>query len=236
VHIARPLVVAPIAEVDALPPCRAPLRVVAAVQSDRPSESFALLADGAGRSSTDVRPGTPIGHGVVDSIGWSPTWGAYVVVVAHGARPCFFGESTPPTSSEPATTTATASPTPQRGGPLDRLVASGIERVGPNHFAVQRGLLRRLAADPDGIARTIRAVPTGDGQHITGIRIGAAPGSSLLGQLGLRDGDVLAAVNGRALDGPDHWLEAYMMLQSAEHVALSVLRDGRPMQIDADIR
>jgi general secretion pathway protein C len=54
--------------------------------------------------------------------------------------------------------------------------------------------------------------------------------------LGLRDGDLLLAVNGRSLATPDSALSAYSALRSSSRVSLLLARAGARVRMDYVIR
>ena len=61
------------------------------------------------------------------------------------------------------------------------------------------------------------------------------PGTPL-DALGVRAGDVLVSLDGIPLTSPDRMLEAYARVRTAMRVSAVVLRDGRPRQIDFEVR
>ena len=60
--------------------------------------------------------------------------------------------------------------------------------------------------------------------------------SSLLGRLGIQNGDMLRTINGFDLTEPDSVLEAYTRLRSAERLSLSVERRGQAVTMDYQVR
>jgi general secretion pathway protein C len=70
-----------------------------------------------------------------------------------------------------------------------------------------------------------------DGKTI-GIRlIGIRPGS-LLGTLGIRDGDVLESINGFDLGSPEKALQVYARLRTATSLNVKLTRQGQPVSIE----
>jgi S1-C subfamily serine protease len=68
------------------------------------------------------------------------------------------------------------------------------------------------------------------------VRIVAMRPGSPIAALGLRPGDRLASINGYELTSTERIVEAYARLLGAPRLALGIVRDGRPLQIDYEIR
>ena len=59
---------------------------------------------------------------------------------------------------------------------------------------------------------------------------------TLLGKLGLQNGDRLEAINGFEMASPEKALEAYARLRTADSLAVKVTRRGAPVTIDFKIQ
>jgi general secretion pathway protein C len=59
---------------------------------------------------------------------------------------------------------------------------------------------------------------------------------SLLGTLGIENGDRLQSINGFEMSDPQKALEAYARLRSADRLTVTVNRRGKPMNIDFNIK
>lgn len=105
----------------------------------------------------------------------------------------------------------------------------GVTRVpgAPETFELPRSALARSFGELESLSKLGRAVPHRDASGaIDGIQlIGVTPGSRAQ-QLGVRDGDVIHAVNGVALFGPKPAIEAMSGLQSADEISFEITRDG----------
>ena len=102
-----------------------------------------------------------------------------------------------------------------------------VDEVGPNSYRVSRSELERLAAE-EGVAhmRDIRVMPAFENGRAWGFRLAFVREGSLFAQLGLRQGDVIRRVNGRALDSPEKALEVYSELRAASRIDLELDRGG----------
>ena len=98
-----------------------------------------------------------------------------------------------------------------------------IQCSGGANCTIERDLINEVLANPTKLGG-IRAFPTGGGFKISKVRRGSLPY-----QLGLRSGDILTEVNGRAIDSVDAALELLPRLKSARNVSVTLSRRGKPM-------
>lgn len=88
---------------------------------------------------------------------------------------------------------------------------------------------------PLSLLRSVRVVPeTADGK-VVGLRLFGIRPTSLLGTLGLRNGDRLESINGFEVGNPEKALEAYARLRTAPRLHLSLQRSGHPLELDLNI-
>jgi hypothetical protein len=81
----------------------------------------------------------------------------------------------------------------------------------------------------------LRIVPEQKGGKVVGLRLFGVRPTSLLGTLGLKNGDRLDSVNGFEVGNPEKALEAYARLRNASRLQLRLDRAGQPVQIDLNI-
>ena len=74
------------------------------------------------------------------------------------------------------------------------------------------------------------------GGRFAGLRLRGIRPDTLLGLLGLQDGDRVQRINGFELGDPEHVVEAYARLRFADHLVADVDRGGREMNLDVFIR
>ena len=74
------------------------------------------------------------------------------------------------------------------------------------------------------------------GGRVVGVQLFGVRGNSLLGRLGMQNGDVLNRINGLDIASPDRALEAYSRLRTSDSLQVSVTRGGQPVNIDFHIR
>lgn len=124
-------------------------------------------------------------------------------------------------------------PTLQAGSPTD-----GITPVSENQFVVNQGFLEKNLLNLNEILQTARAVPyvePGSGRF-RGFLIQSIDPSSPFAKLGIRQGDVLTAVNDIVLDNMGKGLEAFQKLRNSPTVSLQMLRGGQQTNMTYDVK
>jgi len=130
----------------------------------------------------------------------------------------------------PAAATAEAQPKP------DDPYAGRVKQLADGVYEVDRSLVRELvtgAAKPTGV----RAIPviTKDGT-IGGIRmLGVRPGS-IAAAVGLKNGDILSAIDGDPIKTAQQLLDLYAKLDQTDKVELQGTRAGKPLAVQLHLR
>ncbi|MET0232811.1 MAG: type II secretion system protein GspC [Rhodanobacteraceae bacterium] len=89
----------------------------------------------------------------------------------------------------------------------------------------------RLRQNPDELARRVQIVPVLDGGKLTGVRVAPGSDAALIGQIGLKSGDVVTAINGAPVDSLARGQQILESLRSASNARVTVLRDGKPTDV-----
>jgi type II secretion system protein C len=90
-------------------------------------------------------------------------------------------------------------------------------------------------APPLALLQSVRVVPEQMNGKVVGLRLFGIRPASLLGTLGLKNGDRLESINGFDVTNPEKLLEAYARLRTAPHLQLRLLRSGHPLEVDLNI-
>lgn len=77
------------------------------------------------------------------------------------------------------------------------------------------------------LARQVNVQPVMENGRFAGVRLTVGRDSDILARTGLRSTDVITAVNGIPLDGPQRQGELLQMLQGARQLNLTIRRDGQ---------
>lgn len=224
------------------PRCGSEYRLVSTVVSDDPSWSFAAI--GSNGKTLLYRVGGRVAEGPeVTRITWR-----YAFLRPSGSSECYIGMFTPPeaaagstprlaTTSTSTSTTASASAMSMTGNAeLDAAIDSGVQKLGENEYNVDRSLVDRLLENQASLMRSARILPHEENGSVVGFKIYGVRRNSLLGKIGLQNGDIVHAINSFDMTSPDKALEAYARLRNADHLTVSVTRRGQRQNMDYNIR
>ncbi|MGK3968100.1 type II secretion system protein GspC [Sorangium sp. So ce118] len=212
-------------------------RVLLITQADDPAWSFAAMAGSDGKAILR-RQGDEISGQTVYYVGWDRVW------LTSGSSRCqaIVGGNNAGARASAAPTPAPAAPAatskaPARGGKkVPPEIASKIQRVSETEFNVERSAVDQILENQGELMRSARIVPEKEGDKVVGIRLFGIRPDSLLGTLGLENGDRLSSINGFEMSDPQKALEAYARLRTADRLTVSVNRKGKPMNIDFNIK
>ncbi|WP_437278869.1 type II secretion system protein GspC [Sorangium sp. So ce375] len=215
-------------------------RVLLITQADDPAWSFAAMAGSDGKAILR-RQGDEISGQTVYYVGWDRVWltsGSSRCQAIVGSRAVARASAAPvPTPAAPSTSTgAAAKPAARAGKKIPPEIASKIQRVSENEFNVERSAVDHILENQGELMRSARIVPEKEGDKIVGIRLFGIRPDSLLGTLGLENGDRLSSINGFEMSDPQKALEAYARLRTADRLTVSINRKGKPMNIDFNIK
>ncbi|MCL4223282.1 MAG: PDZ domain-containing protein [Myxococcales bacterium] len=118
--------------------------------------------------------------------------------------------------------------------------ADRVRAVGEGRWEVDRMLLRELVAAGTGgaggaAARGVRLQPVGAAGKLAGVKVAMARPGSLAHVLGLEAGDVIEAVDGRAIDSPAMLMDLYGRMGDLRRVDLGVRRKGAARTLIYDL-
>lgn len=203
-----------------------PLWSIAAIQG--PGESHPALR----------RVGDSVGDRKVAYIGFNPVQ-ASPAVWLEGSSLCqslMFGEQ--PVARAPSAAPQPAETPAPSGGPnaVDPDIKSRIQKVSDSEFNVDRGVVDKILENQAELMKSARIVPEQKDGQVVGIRLFGVRPDTLLGTLGLQNGDRLESINGFEMGSPEKALEAYARLRTASNMSVKVNRRGQPMTIEYKIK
>jgi general secretion pathway protein C len=142
----------------------------------------------------------------------------------------------PAAAPPPAASAAPAAPA--RGGPptVPPDIASKIQKISDTEFQVDRSVVDKILENQAELMRSARIVPEQKDGKVVGVRMFGIRPDTLLGTLGLQNGDRLETINGFNMASPEKALEAYARLRTAGSLKVQVNRRGQPVNIDYNIK
>jgi general secretion pathway protein C len=206
--------------------------LVIAASSD-PDWSFAAVTGGGEAKSVLRRRGGEIGGKKIHFVGWDRVWfdSSGSLCQAQLFKPA----DVPVAAAAPAP--AAPTPAPRGGAPgLDPALAKGIQKVSATEFNIDRGVVDKILENQSELMRQARIVPEQENGKVVGIRLFGVRPDTLLGTLGMENGDRLQTINGFDMASPEKALEAYARLRTADKLVVQVNRKGQNMNLDYNIK
>ncbi len=221
--------------VDMSDPMNAPqcdgVKVLIIAASSDPDWSFVALQSPGDPKSVLRRRGGDFNGKEVKFVGWDRVW------LSGGGQLCqsiLFNPTAPPTT----TPVQNVPPPPVAGGagavPDD--IKKGIQRVSANEFNIDRGVVDKILENQAELMKQARIVPEQENGKVVGIRLFGVRPDTLLGVLGMENGDRLQSINGFDMTSPEKALEAYARLRTADHMTVAINRKGANQNLDYNIK
>ncbi|WP_437734171.1 type II secretion system protein GspC [Sorangium sp. So ce1335] len=213
-------------------------RVLLITQAEDPEWSFAAMAGSDGRAILR-RQGDEIAGQTVYYVGWDRVWltsGSSRCQAIVGGNNAGARASASPAPAMAPPPTASTSKAARGGKKVPPEIASKIQRVSETEFNVERSAVDSILENQGELMRSARIVPEKEGDKVVGIRLFGIRPDSLLGTLGLENGDRLSSINGFEMSDPQKALEAYARLRTADRLTVTINRKGKPMNIDFNIK
>jgi general secretion pathway protein C len=206
------------------------VRVAAIAASSDPDWSFAALTPDGAQRATLARRGDEVGGRRIAFVAWDRVW----LARPDGSELCraeLFAKAPQP----PPRTSAPASATPVVAGAVPAAIASRIKKIGPNEYEIDRATRDKIIETQSDLMGQTRISPEIVDGRVSGIRLGLKP-DSLLGLLGMANGDRIDGINGMDISSPEAALQAFARLREAERLQVKLVRNGQPMTIDYTIK
>lgn len=228
---------------DVPPMCDGDCQLVATMASTDPDWSFAMIKSEG--STMPYRAGDEVpGVGKIQQVGWR-----LVLVDPSGGPNCLL-DLYPPAGEESKggksrAARGTPSPAKEKRGrrgrrklspELQKAVDEGIEVVSANERNIDRGLVDQLIDNSSELMSQARILPYERDGAVQGFKLYGIRRNSLLGKLGMRNGDIVNSIGGMEMTSPDRALQAYTKLRNTSNLTIAVTRRGRQENLDFNIR
>lgn len=217
-------------------PCSGgPKLAITVVDPQHPAKSFAVLSTGEGSANKPmVREGSNVSGREVAVIVREK------VYFHEGSSYCYVAMFEPPPAAPPPGAHAPAGPVmvepPGAPGHVPADIEKGIQKVDETTFNVDRNVVDKIIENQAELMKSARIIPEQENGKVVGIRLLNIRPETLLGKLGLQTGDMLRTINGFDMSSPEKALEAYAKLRTAPQIQVGVVRNGKPTQIEFNIK
>jgi general secretion pathway protein C len=212
------------------PPCDGVTVLIITASAD-PDWSFAALETSQEKGKSVLRRrGGDVGGKTVVFVGWDRVW------LTSSGQLCQTQMFKPPPA--PSASASAAPPPPPPGGApgVSDDIKKGVQRVSATEFNVDRGIVDKILENQADLMKTARIVPEQENGKVVGIRLFGVRPDTLLGTLGMENGDRLEKINGFDMTSPEKALEAYARLRTADRLTVSLNRRGQPTNLDFNIK
>jgi general secretion pathway protein C len=230
-------------------PLRSPacdgVQVFIVTESTDPTWSVAAM-QGPGEPHPRMRRvGDEVGGKKVAFIGYNPLEQTPAVWIESGTVVCqaMLFRTQPPVGAAPAPAPAPAAsaapvePPKTSGAPaLPADIASKIQKISDTEYNIDRSVVDKILENQAELMRSARIVPEQKDGKVVGVRLFGIRPDTLLGTLGLQNGDRLETINGFNMASPEKALEAYARLRTAAALNVKVNRRGTPVSVDYHIK
>jgi general secretion pathway protein C len=108
--------------------------------------------------------------------------------------------------------------------------------VGAGSYVVDQ---RALNASLDNIGQAMtdaRLLPSLREGKVEGFRASEVKPAGIFGMVGIKNGDVLLRINDFPIDSPDKAIQSFVSLKGQSRIKLDLIRDGRPVTLNYEIR
>ncbi len=119
---------------------------------------------------------------------------------------------------------------------LPKNVSDKIRSISATEYDVDRSVVDVVMRDYSKLMRGVVVKPVLEKGRVVGLRLSRSTPQSLLGRLGLKNGDIIKSINGFALTSPDKALQAYARLRTADDLDLEIVRGGKATTIDVHVK
>lgn len=215
-------------------------------ESPDPTWSIAVIQAPGDESPVLRRVGDTAGGYEVAYIGFNRLQASPTVWLTKEAKLCqafLFAPTAPPAASSAVAATPPPPPVPVEEGStrrgatsLPQEIADKITKVSETEYNVERSVVDHVIENSSELMKSARIVPEkGPDGKTVGIRLFGVRPDTLLGSLGLKNGDRLETINDFNLASPEEALNAYARLRTASKLSLRVTRRGQPTSIDINI-
>jgi general secretion pathway protein C len=217
-------------------------------ESVDPEWSLAQVRGPGDADASTRRVGDEVGKMKVAYIGYNSEKGSPAVWLVGDDSVCqallFTGGEKQAAAPAPAAAAAPAedaNATPRtrtaRGAPqVPAEISDKIQKVSETEFNVDRSVIDSILENQATLMRSARIVPEQKDGKTVGIRLFGIRSDTLLGTLGMQNGDRLEKINGFDMASPEKALEAYARLRTATSLTVQVQRRGKPLTIEYAIK
>ena len=123
-----------------------------------------------------------------------------------------------------------------RKNEVPKEILDKIEKISATEYHVDRAVIDNILENQAQLMRSARIVPEQKDGKVVGVRLFGIRPKTMLGVLGMKNGDRLEQINGFDMGSPEKALEAYARLRTASSLKVKVTRRGKPVVLEYQIK
>jgi general secretion pathway protein C len=130
-----------------------------------------------------------------------------------------------------------ASGAPAPGTEAGKPAEGGVEKLSDTKFQVDKSVLDEALGNMESFAGQLRVVPHKDGSgNVDGFRLSAIKKGSMFDKLGIKNGDIVHAVNGKPLTSTEGALSTYQTLRNERSFTFEISRRSQRQTLEYEVR
>lgn len=133
-------------------------------------------------------------------------------------------------AAAPATSPAASAPAQPAAGS-----GGGIQATGENEYVVARSEVDSALENMSQLLTQVRAVPHFEGGTSVGFRLFAIRRGSLFDRIGLKNGDIITAINGNPMNDPGRAVAVLQELRDVRRLDVTALRNQQQLNLGYSI-
>ena len=120
----------------------------------------------------------------------------------------------------------------------DLKLGETIRKVGENQYEIDQSEIQTAMNNLDKLATSARIVPhyDRDSGKIDGFKVYRIKPNSFYKKFGLRNGDVITKINGYEMNSTEKALQLYQQLSTQRSFSVEIVRGGRPLTLELNVR
>lgn len=112
----------------------------------------------------------------------------------------------------------------------------GIQQNGDNSFTIDQSEINKAMSNLEQLSRDARVAAHYQNGEVIGFKVFRIKPGSLYSKLGLRNGDIIQSVNGKALDSTEQALALVNTLKNEKNFNIEIRRRNEPVTLSYSIR
>lgn len=111
-----------------------------------------------------------------------------------------------------------------------------VTKVGAGSYVIDQRALAAAIDNPGQMMTDARLLPSARDGKVEGFNVSEVKPAGIFGMIGLKNGDMLMKINDFAIDSPDRAMQSLLGVKGQNRLKIDLMRDGKPLTLNYDIR